>query len=103
MPVPAYTIHPDVLKRAQALGFAGDSAEATLQDMARRAVRLTHPVANRRFRDFILFVTPQNVVTRLEKLDPREAAYLTRRTYDERKAETDPGEATVERVGRFRK
>lgn len=102
MPV-AYTIHPDVLTRAAALGIAGDSAEATLKDMARRAVRLTHPLANRRFRDFILFVTPDNVVTRLEKLDPGEAEYLTRRTYDERKAAADPGEATVEYVNKYRK
>ena len=71
--------------------------------MARRASRITHPVANRRYRNFILFVTPDDVVTMIAAMDEGEASYFGQRSYDERKAdESDgaPGEAIVERTKR---
>lgn len=71
--------------------------------MARRASRITHPLANRRYRNFILFVTPDDVVTMVSAMGCLEASHLGQRTYDERKAAEDDGssgEAVVERTRR---
>ncbi len=91
-----FRVTPDVLKQAERLGLGGPDAEQTVKDMARRGSRITHPLANRRYRQFILFVTPDDLVTMIDAMGEGEASYFGQRTYDERKA-TDsdamPGEA----------
>lgn len=96
------TLSPQAVEQAKALGFSDASGEATLKDIARRAVKVTHPRANYRFREYLLVITPERLVVSIEKLGEQEATYLTRRTYDERKAESDPGEATVEPRNKYR-
>lgn len=98
-----FKVAPEVLTQAERLGLGGADAEQIVKDMARRGSRITHPSANRRYRNFILFVTPDDVVTMIGVLDEGEASYFAQRTYDERKAdESDgmPGEAIVERTTR---
>ncbi|MGD9885502.1 MAG: hypothetical protein AB7F22_25455 [Reyranella sp.] len=98
-----FTVTPEALRQAERLGLGGADAEAIIRDMARRASRITHPAANRRYRNFILFVTPDDVVTMISAMDESEARWLGQRTYDERKAAEDdgsPGEAIVERIRR---
>jgi hypothetical protein len=99
----SFTVAPEVLKQAERLGLGGADAERIIQDMARRGSRITHPSANRRYRNFILFVTPDDVVTMIGVMGEGEASYFAQRTYDERKAaegDGTPGEATVERIPR---
>jgi hypothetical protein len=98
-----FTLSPQVVKQAEALGFYGDSAEALLKDIARRSVKVTHPRASHRFREYLLNITPDRLVVSIEKLDEQEAEYLTHRKYDERKAAEDPGEATVEPYNKYRR
>jgi hypothetical protein len=98
-----FTVTPEVLRQAERLGLGAADAEAIVRDMARRASRITHPVANRRYRNFLLFVTPDDVVTMISAMSEDEASYFGQRTYDERKAdegEDSPGEAIVERTTR---
>jgi hypothetical protein len=99
----SFRVTAEVLREAERLGLGGPDAEAIVADMARRGSRITHPSANRRYRNFILLVTPDDVISRIGVMGDDEAGRLDRRTYDERKAaERDggPGEATVERLTR---
>jgi hypothetical protein len=102
-----FRVTDEALRQAERLGLgaaeAGGDVEAIVKDMARRASRITHPVANRRYRNFILSVTPDDVVTMVGAMSAGEASYFGQRPYDARKAaETDglPGEAVVERTRR---
>ena len=91
-----YTIAPHVFAQAENLGIFGETAEARLKQMAKLAARFTHPEANHRWRDFILYIENDGLVTFIDTMDKQEARYFDRRPYEERKAEEDPGEATVE-------
>jgi hypothetical protein len=98
----SFTVTAEALKQAERLGLGAD-AEAIVGDMARRASRITHPMANRRYRNFILLVTPDDVVTMIAAMGEGEASYFGQRSYDERKAAEDDGgsgEAIVERPRR---
>jgi hypothetical protein len=81
-----FRVSREVLKQAERLGLGAADAEEIVKDMARRASRITHPQANRRYRNFILFVTPDDVVTMIGAMGEGEASYFGQRTYDERKA-----------------
>jgi len=77
------------------LGLYGETAEARILEMARRSARFTHPDANRRFRQYIMFLEADGMVTMLDIMSGEEADYYDNRSYAERKAEDDPGEAEV--------
>lgn len=110
-----FRVAPEVLRQAVGLGLGAAGAEEIVKDMARRASRITHPRANRRYRNFILFVTPDDLVTMIGTMGEAEASYFGQRTYDERKTGGErragdegkagdddglPGEAVVERLKR---
>ena len=98
-----FRVTHEVLRQAERLGLGAADAEEIVKDMARRASRITHPLANRRYRNFILFVTPDDVVTMIGAMGEGEASYFGQRSYDERKAAEDDGssgEAVVERTKR---
>lgn len=104
-----FRVTQEVLRQAERLGLGAADAEEIVKDMARRASRITHPAANRRYRNFILFVTPDDVVTMIGAMGEGEASYFGQRTYDERKAgderraagdDGSSGEAIVERPKR---
>ena len=98
-----FRVAQEALKQAERLGLGAIDAEEVVKDMARRASRITHPAANRRYRNFILFVTPDDVVTMIGVMGQGEASYFGQRTYDERRsAENDgsSGEVAVERTRR---
>lgn len=92
MSAKAYRATQDTIAKARALNLS----EAELLEMARLAARLTHPDANHRFHQYIMWIEPDGTVTMLDTMNPEEARYFKRRTYDQRKAEEDPGEAEVE-------
>lgn len=92
-----YKISPEVLARAKELGFEGEAGEGQLKQMARLAARFTHPDANHRFRQYILWIEPDGLVTMIDLMDRSETEYYERRTYEERRAEAGSGEAEVER------
>ena len=88
-----YTISKSVLERAVALGIT--DPENQLQQMARLAARITHPDANHRFRQYIMYIEDDGMVTMLDVMKPDESDYYNDRTYEERKAESKPAEATA--------
>lgn len=95
-----YKIAPEVLARAKELGIYGEHAEARLKNMAKFAARFTHPEANHRFRQYIMFIEADGEVSMFDIMDKDEAAYFNSRTYEERiaesRAEAGTDEATVE-------
>lgn len=93
MSAKTYTASDHALAQAQAL----EIDEAQLLKMARLAARFTHPDANHRYRQYIMWIDSDGMVTMIDLMDRDEADYYQRRTYEERKAEEDPGEAEVQR------
>lgn len=91
-----YSVDPEVLKNAERLGLYGETAEARIKQMAKLAAKFSHPDANHRFRQYIMFIEANGRVSMLDVMETEEAGYFNKRTYDERKAEDEPQEAVVE-------
>lgn len=91
-----YSVDPEVLKNAEKLGLYGETAEARIKQMAKLAAKFTHPDANHRYRQYIMYIEDDGRVSMLDVMDTDEKGYFNKRTYDERKAEDEPQEATVE-------
>jgi len=95
-----YKISSGVMARAESLGIDGATAEARILQMAKQAARITHPDANYRFREYIMYIEKDGTVAMLDRMDAEEDGYYTRRQYQDRKrdqAEEPPvdGEAVV--------
>ena len=94
-----YSVDPDVLNSAQRLGLYGETAEARIKEMAKLAAKFTHPDANHRYRQYIMYIEDDGRVSMLDVMDTEEKEYLNKRTYEERKLEAEPQEAVVEYKG----
>jgi hypothetical protein len=82
---PHYIISPHALIKARTFGMYG-AAEDRIRYMASQSSPFTHPVANRRFHQFLLKIEG-NVVVDLVKLTPDEIARFDARPYAESDSE----------------
>jgi hypothetical protein len=90
----------DILAKAEKLGIYGATAEARILQMAKLGARITHPDATHRFRQFIMTIQPDGLLTSLDRMTAEEEQYYTRRKYDDRRVDehdtpTPLGEAIV--------
>jgi hypothetical protein len=97
-----YKLAPGILAKAERIGINGDTAEVDILRMAKLAARVTHPDATHRFRQYILTIDADGLVTTLDRMDATEDEYYTHRKYDDRRADqeevpTPLGEAIVTR------
>lgn len=91
---------PGVLAQAEKIGIYGDTAEARILQMAKLAARLTHPDATHRFRQYLLRIETDGLVTFIDVMSSDEDEYYTKRRYDDRRVDqeevpTPLGEAIV--------
>jgi hypothetical protein len=84
-----YTIAPGLLVHAERIGIYGDTAEARILQMAKLAARITHPDATHRFRQYLMTINEDGVVTMLDRMSPEEERYYSRRKYDDRRADEE--------------
>lgn len=61
------TVTEEAVRMAREIGLCGDVAKRLVR-MAKRAAPLTHEEGNRRFGDFVLMVSPDRVVTAVNRL-----------------------------------
>jgi hypothetical protein len=78
---PRYLVSPHALLKARTFGMYG-AAEDRIRNMAVQSSPFAHPVANRRFHQFLLKIEG-DVVIDLIKLTPDEIARLDFRPYAE--------------------
>jgi hypothetical protein len=95
-----YRLAPGVLAQAQKIGIYGDTAEARILHMAKLAARLTHPDATHRFRQHLLTIEQDGLVTMIDVMSVEENQYYSRRKYDDRRGDQEEvppsdGEAIV--------
>ena len=85
-----YAVSETALAQARKLGMYGD-VDGKLKKMARLAARFTHPLANRRYQNYLLKIDG-DVISDIIKFSPDELAKYESRTYRERRAGVGPGE-----------
>jgi hypothetical protein len=78
---PRYVISPHALLKARTFGMYG-AVEDRIRNMAAQSSPFTHPVANRRFHQFLLKIE-DDVVVDLVKLTADEIARFDSRPYAE--------------------
>lgn len=91
---PRYIVSPHALLKARTFGMYG-AAEDRIRNMAAQSSPFAHPVANRRFHQFLIKIEGE-VVVDLIKLTPDEIARFDARPYAEPLTEAaipsaDPG------------
>lgn len=101
MSAKTYKATPQALESARRLHIEEDR----LLQMAKRAARITHPDATHCFRQYLLTVQPDGLVTFIDVMSTEENQYYSNRTYDERRRDqeeipTPLGEAIVTRKRR---
>jgi hypothetical protein len=84
-----YRLAPDVLAQGERIGIYGETAEARILQMAKLGARLTHPDATHRFRQYLLTIQPDGLVTMIDQMPADEAQYYTKRKYDDRRADQE--------------
>jgi len=89
-----YKIDPEVLKHAEKIGLYGETVEARLKMMAKLSRPFTHPEANRRYEQYIMFIEDDDTVSMIDLMDSAEKEYFLNRTYEERRAETEGDDPT---------
>lgn len=93
-----YKIDLEVLKHVEKIGLYGETVEARLKQMAKLARPFTHPEANRRFRQYIMYIEEDGTVTMIDLMDSAEKEYFLNRTYEERRAENEDPSPAAEAV-----
>jgi hypothetical protein len=91
---------PGLLAQAERIGIYGETAEARILQMAKLAARLTHPDATHRFRQYLLTIQPDGLITFIDTMSQEENQYYSRRKYDDRRQDQEDvptpfGEAIV--------
>ena len=95
-----HRLAPGILAQAERIGIYGETAEARILQMAKLAARLTHPDATHRYRQYLLAIQPDGLVTFIDTMSAEEDQYYSKRKYDDRRADqeevpTPLGEAIV--------
>ena len=80
-----YRLAPGVLAQAERIGIYGDTAEARILQMAKLGAKLAHPDATHRYRQYILTIQEDGLVTMIDVMSPEENQYYTKRKYDDRR------------------
>ena len=95
-----HRLAPGILAQAERIGIYGETAEPRILQMAKLAARLTHPDATHRYRQYLLTIQPDGLVTFIDTMSAEEDQYYSKRKYDDRRADqeevpTPLGEAIV--------